>query len=108
MSKQMKNFLTIVGIIVVGAFFAFLYDCIVGLSDFAGRINPALAPWTFWILLAAVMGSLGWWAALLLVRPRPILVHADPSPEDMARFKLELVKRLSRKPYPQGCERSCT
>ncbi|WP_272701464.1 hypothetical protein [Desulfovibrio sp. Fe33] len=96
MSKQMKNFLTIAGIIVLGAFLAFLYDCISGLADFAGRIDPALAPWVFWILLAAVLGSLGWWASLLLVRPRPLLVHADPTPEEMERFRRELVKRLSR------------
>jgi hypothetical protein len=96
MSKQMKNFLTIAGIIVLGAFLAFLYDCITGLADFAGRINPALAPWVFWVLLAVVLGSLGWWASLVLVRPRPLLVHADPTPEEMERFRRELVKRLSR------------
>lgn len=95
MSKQMKNFLTIVGIIVLGAFLGFLYDCIVGLSEFAGRISPALVPWVFWTLLTVVAGFLVWWASLILVRPRPILVHADPSPEDMARFRQELVKRLS-------------
>ena len=96
MSKQMKNFLTVAGIIILGAFLAFLYDCVSGLSDFAGRINPALAPWVFWILLAAVFGSLAWWASLILVRPRPLLVHADPTPEELVRFRQELVKRLSR------------
>ncbi|WP_207261976.1 DUF697 domain-containing protein [Desulfovibrio sp. Huiquan2017] len=96
MSKQMKNFLTVAGIIVLGAFLAFLYDCVTGLADFAGRINPALAPWVFWILLAAVGGSLAWWAAVLLVRPRPLLVHADPTPEEMAGFRRDLVKRLSK------------
>jgi hypothetical protein len=95
MSKQMKNFLTVAGIIVLGAFFAFLYDCIAGLADFAGRMNPALAPWVFWILLAAVFGSLAWWGALALARPRPLLVHADPTPEELAGFRRELVKRLA-------------
>jgi hypothetical protein len=96
MSKQMKNFLTVAGIIILGAFLAFLYDCITGLADFAGRINPALAPWVFWGLLAVALASLAWWAALILVRPRPLLVHADPTPEELAGFRRELVKRLSR------------
>jgi hypothetical protein len=92
----MKNFLTIAGIIILGAFLAFLYDCIAGLADFAGRINPALAPWVFWGLLGVVLASLAWWLSLVLVRPRPLLVHADPTPEELAGFRRELVKRLSR------------
>ncbi|HKI82191.1 MAG TPA: DUF697 domain-containing protein [Pseudodesulfovibrio sp.] len=96
MSKQMKNFLTVAGIIILGAFLAFLYDCITGLADFAGRINPALVPWVFWGLLGVVLASLAWWAALILVRPRPLLVHADPTPEELAGFRRELVKRLSK------------
>ncbi|WP_319581596.1 DUF697 domain-containing protein [uncultured Pseudodesulfovibrio sp.] len=96
MSKQMKNFLTVAGIIILGAFLVFLYDCISGLSDFAGRINPALAPWVFWGLLAVVLASLAWWLSLVLLRPRPLLVHADPTPEELAGFRRELVKRLAR------------
>ncbi|MEZ7196986.1 DUF697 domain-containing protein [Pseudodesulfovibrio karagichevae] len=96
MSKQMKNFLTIAGIIILGSFFVFLYNCIAGLADFAGRINPALAPWVFWGLLAVVLASLAWWGSLALVRPKPLLVHADPTPEEMDAFRRELVKRLSR------------
>jgi hypothetical protein len=96
MSKQMKNFLTVAGIIILGAFLAFLYDCVAGLADFAGRINPALAPWVFWGLLGVVLASLAWWLSLVLIRPRPLLVHADPTPEELAGFRRELVKRLSR------------
>jgi hypothetical protein len=96
MSKQMKNFLTVAGIIILGAFLAFLYNCVSGLADFAGRINPALAPWVFWGLLAVVLASLAWWGSLVLVRPKPLLVHADPTPEELAGFRRELVKRLSK------------
>jgi hypothetical protein len=92
----MKNFLTIAGIIILGAFLAFLYDCVAGLADFAGRINPALTPWVFWGLLGVVLASLAWWLSLVLVRPRSLLVHADPTPEELAGFRRELVKRLSR------------
>ncbi|EGB16038.1 hypothetical protein DND132_2835 [Pseudodesulfovibrio mercurii] len=96
MSKQMKNFLTVAGIIILAAFLVFLYNCVAGLADFAARFNPALGPWVFWTLLAVVGGSLAWWASLILIRPRPLLVHADPSPEEMAGFRREQVKRLSR------------
>ena len=100
MSKQMKNFLTVAGIIILAAFLAFLYNCVSGLADFAGRINPALAPWVFWGLLSAVLASLAWWGSLVLVRPKPLLVHADPTPEEMDGFRRELVKRLSRCKVP--------
>jgi hypothetical protein len=96
MSKQMKNFLTVAGIVILGAFLAFLYDCVAGLADFAGRINPALTPWVFWGLLGVVIASLAWWLSLVLVRPRPLLVHADPTPDELAGFRRELVKRLAR------------
>ncbi|WP_319542247.1 DUF697 domain-containing protein [uncultured Pseudodesulfovibrio sp.] len=96
MSKQMKNFLTLVGVIVIGAFFAFIYDCIVGLSDFAGRINMEAAPWVFWGLLLTVVVSFGWLAATALLRPKPMMVYADPSPEDLVRFRQALVKRLGK------------
>jgi len=93
MSKHMKNFLTLVGVIVVGAFLVFVYDCIVGLSEFAGRLNPA---WVFWGLLVPTVGSLGWWVAVALMRPKPIMVHADPTDEEMAGFRQQLIKRLGR------------
>lgn len=96
MSKQMKNFLTLIAAIIIGAFFVFIYNCIVGLSDFAGRINPALAPWVFWALFAAVAGSLAWLLGVAFLRPRPLLVYADPTPEEMETFRCELVKRLGR------------
>lgn len=96
MSKQMKNFLTLIGIIVIGAFFAFIYDCIVGLSDFAGRINVAATPWVFWGLLLVVAVAFGWLVATALLRPRPMMVHAEPSPEEMVRFRQALVKRLGK------------
>jgi hypothetical protein len=43
-----------------------------------------------------VLASLAWWLSLVLVRPRPLLVHADPTPEELAGFRRELVKRLGR------------
>lgn len=92
----MKNFLTLVGIIVVGAFLVFVYDCIVGLSEFAGRLSPGLVPWVFWGVLLPTAGSLGWWVAVALMRPKPIMVHADPTEEEMAGFRRQLIKRLGR------------
>ncbi|BCS89529.1 DUF697 domain-containing protein [Pseudodesulfovibrio sediminis] len=96
MSRAMKNFLTIAGVVIIGAFLAFLYDCVVGLSDFAGRIHPELPSFVFWILFTLVFGTLGWLVAVALVRPRPIMVHADPTEEELRQFRSQLMKRLSR------------
>nr|WP_239057736.1 DUF697 domain-containing protein [Pseudodesulfovibrio sp. JC047] len=92
----MRHFVTLVGVIIIGAFFAFIYDCIVGLSEFAGRINAEAAPWVFWSLLIVVIISFGWLVAAALLRPRPMMVHADPSPEEMVKFRQTLVKRLGK------------
>jgi hypothetical protein len=94
MPKYMKNFVTLAGLIIVGSFLVFLYDCVAGLAGFAGRLSPALEPWVFWILFLAVSASLGWIVAMALVRPRPLLVHADPSADDLAEFRWMLTQRL--------------
>lgn len=104
MSKQMKHFLTLASLIVIGSFLAFLYGCIDGLALFAARIDPALEPWVFWVLLGAVCAMLGWFAVTALSRPRPIMVHADPSGEDLAAFRSELLNRLRKNPLLQDEE----
>ena len=92
----MKNFLTLVGIIVIGAFLVFLYDCIAGLAEFSGRIRPQFEPFVFWGLLLPTAATLGWWLLIALMRPKPIMVHANPTEEELAGFRQLLVKRLSR------------
>lgn len=114
MPKYMKNFITLAGVIIIGSFLVFLYDCIAGLADFAGRIDPALTPWVFWILLGAVGVMLGWMAAMAFLRPRPMMVYADPTEADMERFRRELARRLAKNTFlreagldldgPQGLE----
>jgi len=96
MSKQLKNFLTLAGLIVIGSFLAFLYSCVDGLARFSGRINPAMEPWVFWILFAAVAGSLAWVVVSTLMRPRPLLVHANPTGEELAKFRSRLLARLKK------------
>lgn len=96
MSKAMKNFLTLAGVVVVGAFLVFVYDSIAGLADFAGRIRPEFTPFVFWGLLVPTAATFAWWVGMALLRPRPIMVHANPTEEEMAGFRRQLVKRLSR------------
>ncbi|BDQ34798.1 YcjF family protein [Pseudodesulfovibrio portus] len=96
MSKSMKNFLTLVGVIVIGAFLVFVYDCIAGLADFAGRIRPEFTPFVFWGLALPTAATLLWWVVMALMRPKPIMVHANPTEEELAGFRQQLVKRLTR------------
>jgi len=104
MPKYMKNFITLAGLIIVGSFLAFLFDCITGLADFAGRLNPALTPWAFWVLFLAVAGMIGWMVALAFMRPKPMMVYADPSEEDLAKFRTELVRRLKKNRHLKDAE----
>ena len=92
----MKNFLTLAGIIIIGAFLVFLYDCVAGLAEVAGRIRPQFEPFVFWGLLLPSVATLGWWLAVAFLRPKPIMVHANPTEVEMAGFRQQLVKRLSR------------
>ncbi|MEF2229590.1 MAG: DUF697 domain-containing protein [Pseudodesulfovibrio sp.] len=94
MPRYLKHLLTLVGLIILAAFLAFLHDCIAGLADFAARIEPALGPWVFWTLAALTGGLILWSLARILIRPRPLLLHADPTDEDLARFRQALVRRL--------------
>jgi len=92
----MKNILTLLGVIIIAWFLVFLHDCVAGLAAFAGRFSPALEPWAYWALLVPLLVSLGWMAAVALLRPRPLLVHADPTPEELAAFRRAMVQRLGR------------
>ncbi len=99
MPKYMKNFITLAGVIIVGSFLVFLYNCIVGLSDFAGRLNPIFEPWVFWGLFAAVALMLGWAGGVAFLRPRPMLVYASPTEGDLAKLRQQLVRRLRKNRY---------
>lgn len=99
MPKYMKHFITLAGVIIVGSFLAYLYDCITGLSEFAGRFNPELTPWVFWILLGAVGTLLGWMAAMAFMRPKPMMVYADPTDADREKFHRELTRRLAKNKF---------
>ena len=94
MPRYLKYLLTTISLIILAAFLAFLHDCIAGLADFAGRISPALGPWVFWGLTALSGGMILWALGQMLIRPRPLLLHADPTDEELARFRQALVRRL--------------
>ncbi len=96
MPKYMKNLLTLAGVIIIGSFLVFLHDSIVGLAGFAGRLNPALEPWVYWVLFLLVAVSMGWAAAVAFIRPKPLLVYADPTDDDLAEFRRLLTQRLKR------------
>ena len=96
MSRYLKHGLTLIGLVVIGAFLAFLYDCVSGLAGFAARIDPALEPWTFWILFALVYGTVAWGLGAVLIRPRPMLIHAAPDQEELAAYRRELARRLGK------------
>ena len=94
MSRYLKHVVTLIGLVIIGAFLAFLYDCVSGLAGFAGRIDPALEPWAFWILFAMVFGTVAWGLGSVLIRPRPLLLHADPTEDELAAYRRELTRRL--------------
>jgi len=104
MPKYMKNFITLAGLIIIGSFLAFLYNCIVSLSGFVGQFSPTLQPWVFWALFLSVTATLGWMAAMAFMRPKPMMVYADPTEEDMAAFRQELLRRLKKNRHLRDAE----
>ncbi|MDD3311392.1 DUF697 domain-containing protein [Pseudodesulfovibrio sp.] len=98
MPRYLKHLLTVVTLIVLAAFLAFLHDCVAGLAGFAGRLNPAFEPWVFWTLAGLVGGLILWGVGQVLLRPRPLLLHAAPTEAEMAEFRRALAKRLRANP----------
>lgn len=96
MPKYMKHLIGLVGLIIIGSFLAFIFNSVTVLADLAGRLNPALVPWVTWGLFLAVAVPIGWTAATVLLRPKAMMVYADPSEEDMAAFRQELLSRLKK------------
>ncbi len=99
MSRYIKHAITLVSLLIIGSFLAFLYDCITSLAGFAGRIDPAYEPWVFWPLFAAVAGVVLWGLGVAFIRPKPLLLHADPTDEDLARYRQALIRRLGKNPH---------
>ena len=99
MSRYLKYGLTLIGLVVIGAFLTFLYDCVTGLAGFAARFNPALEPWTFWTLSGLVFGITAWGLGTVLIRPRPLLIHEAPTEDELACYRRELARRLGKNPH---------
>ncbi len=104
MTKYMKNFITLAGLILIGSFLVFLHSCIVSLSGFVAQLSPVLAPWIYWLLLLAVGGMLGRMVVVAFLRPKPMLVYAEPTDADMVTFKAELVRRLKKNRHLRDAE----
>lgn len=104
MPKYMKHFITLAGVIVIASFLVFLHSCINSLAGFAGQLNPTLQPWVYWTLFGAVSACLGWIAAVALLRPKPMLVYADATEDDLAKFRKELLSRLKRNRHLRDSE----
>lgn len=99
MSRYFKHATTLISLLVIGSFLAFLYDCVAGLAGFAGRIDPAYEPWAFWPLFAAVTGVVLWGLGVAFIRPKPLLLHADPTDEELAQYRQVLIQRLGKNPH---------
>ncbi|SOB59537.1 conserved protein of unknown function [Pseudodesulfovibrio profundus] len=104
MPKHLKHLVTFAAVIIIGSFLVFLYNCIVGLSGFAGRINPALEPWLFWTLSAVAGGLVLWSMAVAFMRPRPMMVHENPTEKEMEDFRRILLGRLRKNKYLRDAE----
>jgi len=100
----MKHCLSFIGLLVIGSFLAFLYTCIEGVAGFAGRISPAFEPWVFWCLFAMVSGMILWLASIAFFRPKPLLVYANPTHEDMRAFRAALLRRLRKNRHLRDAE----
>ncbi len=99
MPKYLKNFITLAGLIIVGSFLTFLYSCITGLADLPDDSILCWSPGCSGGLFISVAVCLAWGGAVAFLRPRPLLIHASPSEEDLRRFRLRLIKRLRRNRY---------
>lgn len=104
MSTTPARIAIVLAIALCASVFIFIGGQVLTLADMAGRIHPFLGDIVFWVGTGAMLTALGWLAATYLMRPRPLEMPQDGSPEALAEYRRALETRLRTNPHLLGEE----
>ncbi|HEU6436060.1 MAG TPA: DUF697 domain-containing protein [Nitratidesulfovibrio sp.] len=79
--------------------FVFIGGQVLTLSDMAARLHPLLGHAIFWGGMAAYLGALGWLGASWFLRPRPLTLPQNATPQDLDNYLRLLTARLRANPH---------
>ncbi|MDR3042844.1 MAG: DUF697 domain-containing protein [Desulfovibrio sp.] len=85
--------------VLCASLFVFIGGQVLTLSDMAARIHPLLGQAVFWGGMAAYFAALGWLAATWFLRPRPLVLPRDATPEELRGYLRRLTARLRSNPH---------
>lgn len=79
--------------------FVFIGGQVLTLADMAARVHPLLGRAVFWGGMAAYLGALAWLGASWFLRPRPLVLPQDPTPDALRDYLRRLTARLRANPH---------
>jgi hypothetical protein len=79
--------------------FVFIGGQVLTLADMAARVHPLLGQAVFWGGMAAYLGALAWLGASWFLRPRPLVLPQDPTPDALRDYLRRMTARLRANPH---------
>ena len=85
--------------VLCASLFVFIGGQVLTLSDMAARVHPLLGHAVFWGGMGAYLAALGWLGASWFLRPRPLLLPQDATPDELHDYLRRLTARLRANPH---------
>jgi len=85
--------------VLCASLFVFIGGQVLTLSDMAARVHPLLGHAVFWGGMGAYLAALGWLGASWFLRPRPLLLPQDATPDELHDYLRRLTARLRSNPH---------
>lgn len=85
--------------VLCASLFVFIGGQVLTLSDMAARLHPLLGQAVFWGGMVAYFGALGWLGATWFLRPRPLVLPQNPTPDELHDYLRRLTARLRANPH---------
>lgn len=79
--------------------FVFIGGQVLTLSDMAARVHPLLGHAVFWVGMGTYCAALAWLGASWFLRPRPLMLPQDPTPDALHDYLRRLTARLRANPH---------
>jgi hypothetical protein len=79
--------------------FVFIGGQVLTLADMAARVHPLLGQAVFWMGMTTFLAALGWLGASWFLRPRPLVLPQDPTPDVLRDYLRRLTARLRANPH---------
>lgn len=99
MTKSIARIAIMLALAFCASLFIFVGGQVLTLADMAARIAPWFGDLVFWTGMGGVAAALFWLGGVYFLRPRPLELPDDPTPEELSTYLRKLETRLRTNPH---------